>query len=230
MEQGSNLPLMLTHRALHPNATKHTGKPSQKHHVPVSDRFVNLARYLCSEAFSMIDHTSTFSYLGTLAMPSTAIQNGSTLQKSNWTLTIEQRQLLLWHNRLGHINFGHVQRLLAKAQVNKTRMIQPSNNKSSHCPTPLCEACQYAKQKRVTPPSRQTQSIAANEGKSSLVIVHSGQSVSVDLYQCSARGRLPETYGKDKDSIQYTCGALFVDHATRLVHHAHQCTTTASEI
>ena len=51
----------------------------------------------------------------------------------------------------------------------------------------------------------------------------------MDLYVSAVRGRLPESYGKEKTDKQYTGGAIFVDHKSRLVHHTHQFSTTAAE-
>jgi len=50
----------------------------------------------------------------------------------------------------------------------------------------------------------------------------------VDLYVSAVRGRLSESYGKEKIDKLYTGGAIFVDHKSRLVHHTHQFSTTAA--
>lgn len=122
-----------------------------------------------------------------------------------------------------------VQTILAKPRDGKKRLIQPSNNKCSHCPTVLCEACQYAKQKRRNPPSNTTKARPELEGALSRDVLIPGQKVSVDLYQSSVKGRLSYTFGKEKHDHKYTGGAIFVDHATKSVHHTHQFSTTASE-
>ena len=45
-----------------------------------------------------------------------------------------------------------------------------------------------------------------------------GQKTSVDHFVCSAKGRLFESKGKTKDKVMYSGGAIFVDHASSLVH------------
>ena len=62
------------------------------------------------------------------------------------------------------------------------------------------------------------------QGDSNLSIM-----LSLDLYQSAACWQLPHTFGKEKPDMQYTGGAKFVDHVTKLTHHNHQFTTTASE-
>ena len=66
-------------------------------------------------------------------------------KQSNANLTYEQRKLLLWHYRLGHINIKHVQSLLQKPCSGESRIIIPSNNKCSHTHQLMCAVCQYAK-------------------------------------------------------------------------------------
>jgi hypothetical protein len=39
-----------------------------------------------------------------------------------------------------------------------------------------------------------------------------GQCISVDQYVSTVQGRLPHTFGKERNG--YTCGTLFVDHAS----------------
>ena len=108
-------------------------------------------------------------------------------------------------------------------------MVHPSSNQSSACKIPLYEACQYAKQKRRNPKSSKTVARPEYDGALSVDVVDAGQRVSVDLYVSATRGRLPNSFGKEKPDQQYTGVAIFVDHATQLIHHSHQFSTTAAE-
>ena len=56
-----------------------------------------------------------------------------------------------------------------------------------------------------------------------------GQWVSLDLYVSIVRGRLPESYGEEKNDEQYTGGANSVDHSSHLIHHTRQFSTTAAD-
>lgn len=226
IQQGSNLPIMLTHQALQ-------AKPHNRHQAPHDrklNRFGNLATFLCSRTFHIFNEGALFHLTADPAKPNIISDSGAVLHRSNWNISPAQQELLLWHSRLGHVNLDQVQTLLAKPrQSDLKRIIEPSNNKSSHCPKPLCEACQYAKQKRRNPPSKHAKPRKELEGALSRDIVIPGQRVSVDLYQSAVKGRLSYTFGKEKTDHQYTGGAIFVDHATRIIHHTHQFSTTASE-
>jgi hypothetical protein len=60
-------------------------------------------------------------------------------------------------------------------------------------------------------------------------VLNASDRVSVDLYCSSTNGRLPYTFGKEKSELQFTGGAIFVDHATRRIHNTHQLSTTTAE-
>ena len=156
------------------------------------------------------------------------------LSESNLNLRPEQKELSLWHCKLGHINMKRVQSILAKPQnplkaESECRIVQPSNNKSSHCLIPLCVACQFAKQQRRNPPTQITHNRPETDGALSVDALAPGERVSVDIYMSSARGRLPGTFGKERETAQYIGGSIFVDHSTRFLYHQHQWSTTAAE-
>jgi hypothetical protein len=161
------------------------------------------------------------------------ICDDAVLKQANSNLSPEQKELLLWHHRLGHVGITRVQSLLQKPRTSSfndslSRLISPSNNKSSHCQAPLCTSCQYAKQKRKNPPKSTVSKPLTTTGLSD-VILNAGDRVSVDIYCSSTNGRLPHTFGKEKNALQFTGGAIFVDHATRLIHNTHQHSTTTAE-
>ena len=84
-------------------------------------------------------------------------------------------------------------------------------------------------QKRRNPPSNHVKPHKELKGALSCDIVIPRQRVSVDLYQSAVKGRLSYTFGKEKTDHQYTGGAIFINHATQIMHHTHQFSTTASE-
>ena len=45
-----------------------------------------------------------------------------------------------------------------------------------------------------------------------------GSTISVDHFEANPKGRLPHTYGKEKDDDRYKGGCIFVDHATGYIH------------
>lgn len=68
------------------------------------------------------------------------------MQETNQNLTAAQKELLIWHQRLGHADMQRVQQLLNK----NSNIIQCKEQKASSCSRPLCTACQMAKQGRLT--------------------------------------------------------------------------------
>ena len=225
IQRQNNLPMMLSHKALHPSPPT-INKP----HKPTQIRFDNLVNFMCSQTFEYFNSHASFAFNNTIPVPGKLDDIQPVMARSNWNMTPDQRELFLWHCRCGHLSFDHIKTLLAKSRDNNNeRIIKPSNHKSSHCHSPLCEACQYAKQKRRNPPSQLKQTRKELVGGLSNNMLQPGDRVSVDLYQSPTRGRLPDTYGKEKSDKQYTGGAIFIDHATKLIHNTHQFTTTAAE-
>jgi hypothetical protein len=56
-----------------------------------------------------------------------------------------QKELLLWHHKLGHADMQWVQTLLAKPVIAKSSQILLLREpKASSCQWPLCAACQLA--------------------------------------------------------------------------------------
>ena len=49
-----------------------------------------------------------------------------------------------------------------------------------------------------------------------------GQVISLDQYECSVRGRLPNTQGREKEHEQYCGGTIGVDHASGKIFLSHQ--------
>jgi hypothetical protein len=229
-QPGSNLPIMLTRQALQRGRNKFGS--NRPHHKPSLNTMSNILSFICSTTYDSFVHGSIFHLQHAGAMAA-VINDDAVLKNHNNNLSPEQKELLLWHYRLGHIGFGKIQSFLQKPRTSslndmQSRIIVPSNNKCSHCHPPMCSACQYAKQKRKNPPKTTIAKPLTATGLSD-DILNSGDRVSVDIYCSSTTGRLPHTFGREKSSLQFTGGAIFVDHATRLIHNTHQHSTTTAE-
>lgn len=228
LQQQSNLPIMLTHSALHPDVMQKG--LNVKPHIRLFPRYNNLAKFLISSTFNAFNTSALLETKTVKVLPRQLDKSHAVMKQANWNLTGPQRELLLWHQKLGHINMDHVQRLLVEpTEQHRPAILKPKNKKSSSCQKPLCEVCQYAKQKRRSPPSTRHTSNKSTEGALFRDTLIPGRRTSVDLYQSSTRGRLPNTFGKEPEDQQYTGGAIFVDHATTFVHNTHQLSTTAAE-
>ena len=159
----------------------------------------------------------------------------SIVDTTNLNLTGSQKELLLWHWKLGHANMHWVQFLAAVPwRTNSSdpppKVILPSRpgSRMSSCERPLCTACQLSKQSHRTREGAKqcTGGLDAAIRRTSLVL---GDQVSMDQYQSSFPGRLPHTKGREKKKDQYTGGTIFVDHASQFVAIMHQISLKVGE-
>jgi hypothetical protein len=154
----------------------------------------------------------------------------STTSASNANLSATEKELLRWHFRLGHLSFRKVQFLLQSgvmAHKDSARRLQTSAAKLHSFP--MCASCQYGKQRRKPAPGKATHLIRERQGVLKSDNLFPGQKVSVDHFICSTRGRLKHTYGKEDPRLQYSGGAIFVDHASSYVFIEHQVHMTTHE-
>ena len=134
IQPGSNLPIMLTRQALHRSRTKSCNfKPSHKSSL---NTISNVLSFICSSTYDHFVHGTVFHLQHAGAMAA-VVNDDAVLKQANSNLSPEQKELLLWHYRLGHIGIARVQTLLQKPRTNSLndrldRLISPSNNKSSH--------------------------------------------------------------------------------------------------
>lgn len=147
----------------------------------------------------------------------------STVSSHNHNLSPAEKELLRWHYRLGHLDFKKIQFLMRTgvlASSESARRLQSAASKLSK--RPLCAGCQYGKQRRLPSPGTKRTVVRDREGALKHDNLFPGQRVSVDHFVCSTRGRLPNTRGKEDEKLQYTGGAIFVDHASGYVFVNHQ--------
>jgi hypothetical protein len=156
------------------------------------------------------------------------------LSDSNENLSGPKKELLLWHDRLGHCGFGRVQRLMRSRTVDE-------GNGNRHIPAciptcyertrkfehPICASCMYGKQQRRPDGGDLTTNIPAQQMALQRGHLHPGDCISLDHYESSVRGRLPNTFGREPWYDRYVVGTIFVDHASGYVHTYHQSTLTA---
>lgn len=187
----------------------------------------------------MKDLTSTPSLLSSIFPFS--VFNATIMHSDNSNLTAAQKELLHWHHRLGHVNMRWIQQLLRTrnwigshfnqygVEVTESSSFLPSSNpKVTSCPQSLCTACVLAKSSRKSSRSRIT---SANANIPGLKTNHlfPGQVVSIDQYESTVRGRLPNTKGREPDSEKFCGGTIGVDHASSFIFHRNQVSLRASD-
>ena len=70
----------------------------------------------------------------------------SVVDQTNQNITPSQKELLLWHQKLGHINMQWMKSLCAKPRnSNRCPKIPTKCKHVSTCENPICTACHFAK-------------------------------------------------------------------------------------
>ena len=146
-------------------------------------------------------------------------------EESNQNLSYSQKELMQWHFRLGHLNFRAVQAILKSGALGHT----PGAKAASRCAHPKCASCQYGKGHRRPTKSTTTKPVDCKVGALKKEDLFPGQRISMDHFKCSTKGRLYTSRGKTSDDSMYTCGCIFVDHASGHVHVEHQVGLTSNE-
>jgi hypothetical protein len=150
--------------------------------------------------------------------------------ETNQNLSPAEKELLLWHQRLGHAYFQRVQQMLCQPRgQDLIQVLKPKNQASSACSRPLCAACQLAKQTRQGAGVRTTVPVPETLDELTRNKLEPGQTVSIDQYMSATHGRLAHTKGKEAKSKKYTGGTLFIDHATQYIHCRHQVSLRVGE-
>ena len=191
--------------------------------------------------------TSTFDF-----KPSEALVYPSLLTSTNTNMSAAQKEYHLYHNRLSHASFRKIQFLLRDRKWLRDRIKEdPSFRSGQYLPcktrAPTCDinglqclACVCAKSHR-----RSATSLACNDPDRLLQTarprsdaeriemtlkrnhIKPGDCISADHYLSPIAGRLYSSYGHERQG--YTCGTLFVDHASGKVFNFPQFSTNAME-
>ena len=137
---------------------------------------------------------------------------------SNKNLTGPQRELLLWHWKLG-VSMTRIQQMMVEHEavdmnnesVIMPQVIKPRYRTTSSCPIPLCAACELARAKKQSPKVIRQEAIAEKEGILSANEYMPGDFVSMDQFVVKTPERLPTGYGKGVRSNCYHGGTIFND-------------------
>ena len=161
----------------------------------------------------------------------------SLLSQYNTNLSSPQKELLLWHQRLSHASLDWIQMLmrdrkyLSATNADSSLHSGPFIKTKSRAPVCdasklKCSACLCAKATVCLPSD---QSPRPSQKKLILKTNHllPGDCVSADHYFSPIQGRLLHTFGRERTG--YTCGSLFVDHASGKIFNFPQFSPNATE-
>ena len=146
------------------------------------------------------------------------------VQGSNINLTCSQKELLKWHFRLGHFNMQWIQSLFRSGIIH-------SKDKKVTLPESICQcaACNLGKQVRKSEGTVKHKLKVEKDGNLKKDQLKPGGCVSTDQYVSSVAGRLPNTYGKERESEKYVGGTLFTDEASGFTFIKNQVSLGAAE-
>ena len=143
----------------------------------------------------------------------------TTVSENNHNLSEAQKELLRWHQRLGHLDFNKIKHLLRTGVMSHTegsRILHTAASKVEH--HPKCAACLFGKQTIRSAPGKTVQVIRDRAGILRAGNLLPGQEVSVDHFISSVRGRLFKGYNRGSIEDRYIGGCIFVDHASSYIH------------
>jgi hypothetical protein len=160
---------------------------------------------------------------------------------SNQNLTAAKKELLVWHHKLSHASLSTVHSLCQQKKKSKNETVSdfvpyhdspflPCSHKMPNnvCSSLLCAACSIAKAKRRTP-SVQTTTAASKEMTLKADDLQPGNCISCDHYISPVKGRATADSGWSSSRHGYTCGTIYVDHASGFIFVQHQTLTSAEE-
>jgi hypothetical protein len=144
---------------------------------------------------------------------------------ANINLSESEKELLRWHQRLGHMDYRKIQFLMRTGVLSTSQ-----NQRAMHASSakirnpPKCAACQFGKQTTAPVKTKPTATGAPvadkppvlKEGK-----LFPGQTVSVDHFVCSTKGVSLTSRG-GAQAAKLSGGCIFVDNASGLTHVEHQ--------
>jgi hypothetical protein len=154
----------------------------------------------------------------------------------NANLTSPQRELLLWHWKLG-ISMYRVQELMWERTYEEPLgqpTVLPPNIKAKfpsaqNCVVPLCQSCLLACACKRTPNVKQTRDLPESEGALSRDQYVVGDFVSTDQFICWTPGCLPEGYGRESADCRFQGGTIYNDAASGLIWVENQVSLGANE-
>ena len=206
--------------------------------LPGSLRLSGVKNDKCRNPVTVRIHPSTnlptsvaYRYNGCVSAAKALHNIVSVVNSANTNLTEAEKELLRWHQRLGHISFKRVQSLFRSGVLSHseaTRRLHTAASKLPH--PPKCAACQYGKQTCRPAKGKVTSVVRDRQGVLRQDNLLPGQCISVDHFVCSTRGRLYASRGKTSALEKLYCGGcLFVDHASGFVHVEHQTSLSSHD-
>ena len=154
----------------------------------------------------------------------------------NSNLTNPQKELLLWHWKLG-IGMQRIQELMRDRTYEEPLgqhtvlppIIKAKFPSARNCVIPLCQSCLLARARKRTPGVKYTKADPQKEGALSRDWYEVGDFVSTDQFICRTPGHLPEGYGRESTDRRFHGGTIYNDAASGLIWVENQVSLGANE-
>jgi hypothetical protein len=163
------------------------------------------------------------------------------LDEMNQNLSLAQKELLLWHQRLSHAGLTSVHNLCRVKRTPKldseealvpllttTTLPCTFNVPGSSCDGLLCAACAVSKATRRNPGIRPAKS-SPQFGSLRPPDIKPGDCISCDHYGSPIKGRVVSSSGHTSTTHGYEGGCIFVDNASGWIYHRPQKSLAASD-
>ncbi len=155
---------------------------------------------------------------------------------SNVDLTPGQKELLLWHRRLG-ISMSRIQELMVPHWAKDENGLQdvmpcvitPAYKTAATCPIPCCAACELARACRHPTGAINQLAVEEKAGILSANQYQVGDLVSMDQFVSGTPGQLFSGYGHEAQHKWFHGGTIFNDAASGAIWVEHQVSLGAGE-
>ena len=230
---GSNLPILLV-------------KPDSSqcdccNHKPPKEELQQRSSSPTTSTFNP-NFLSEWLYSQVCCRQTTAQLHQSVFADDNDNLDAARKEWLLIHHRVGHIGAEHLTTLMKRCMPVDLKDYSKSDKLPKCVPclktkkhnTPYvdkveCAACNYGKMHKRGDGSRQTRQVQDKVDSVKGKDLKPGDKVSMDQYVCPVRGRLPFKRGRERETLKYGGGTIFVDHASGFIFLVHQVSFSADE-
>ena len=154
----------------------------------------------------------------------------STVNESNFNLSEAQKELLRWHQKLGHLEFKKIQHLMRTGILSHTAGTRALHTAASKLiEPPKCAACMFGKQTVRSSPGHTRSLVRDRAGVLRAGNLLPGNEVSVDHFVSSVKGRLFKGFNRGSIENKFIGGCIFVDHASQYTHVELQSTLSSHE-
>ena len=164
------------------------------------------------------------------------LQNRDVCLQSNKNLSRAQKELMLWHFKLG-VSMSHVQRLMKVSEMHEPngrvsvmdRVIVPKLNAAANCEVPLCQSCNLSRARQKKAKVVRSKAIESSIGAISRDKYVPGDFVSMDQYVVKEPGRLPTGFGREAEHNMFHGGTIFCDACSKYIFIKNQVSLGAGE-